>query len=1022
MLKRENIGGFWHIRPKILPSLPRPELLRQTQKLKATPLTHVFNLTSPKHPSGYERSLFAQAEPDLLSEDHRLPVRNSKRDSLESMKAEYKLRTSAHKNATQRMFARRRLQEADTADLRTEFATLDRILSPSYTIVLPSNPVKDDHVVSSGFAILDESHQSGLAPPFQEHEIDGQSTFTLSIEEDDSEVEPLHTSSIPSGHNQNLCFEPLQGAEDIYTQDYDEEILESTNADDDDILDSDLDSVSDILGLDENIQLDTEVSPGAQIRDANQEESLHQVRSPEMELQDDIRPAGGAVQSTNTSTEEQPRVPTAKHHQAIAQIAPRERLAPISEFLRQNSARIDDFRARRQVSLATPELDSKGTETTFCRAWDSQAELLFLTDAVLWLDVLLEPFRLQILIEDANRLKPRIEQAVRDFESTGIPSRVCTKQPLSVADRETAQQFSDSIARIQASNLTRTEFLERINIDISMFENLLLSAENIKYRRDLGREYGQKDDLVDGLRRIYSTITCTIPVGLSEQDPIEQPAQPYKVTYGDGPFRPYELPGRPEIFDHESLIEPRLSATGCVGVQLSEYQAPLSQEYWQDLHRAMRETTTAQKLEESGLVKLGKNSASMNRDWHAFYGPIYGTGMANYADTAVQRIQNETNEEQISATGAQPMRLDTEENPSHASRIVVNNSVGSHGSSITTHPQQDSSRRSSTDCSDVSTVDMEVEVGIQANKKASKFCLSVNKPGGCIDRNSCGAESHVNEGKICRHADQCKFGVEKCAYIHNAPLSGYYVQPTSLHPRGSVGSIGPRAQDLRNILLEVLDNPRAFKVCRFINKPQGCKSGTGCIFNHSLKGLSCQDYQQGYCPRDFECPLEHRSSSQFSPDHSQYALSKFEHSHDGFTRERHSSHSLYSGHSDFGGQHEGLDAHSSQIDPRVKFPRFNYPSQLDAELPCSIEYAQSPLDRGLPLGTPTGPRTQHTQPHNKQHLRSTYVKDGREPYRNEPQQRSLKRKEPSDQPQGNGSPLRARRTRNGRLLVREQFE
>lgn len=695
-------------------------------------------------------------------------------------------------------------------------------------------------------------------------------------------------------------------------------------------------------------------------------------------------------------------------------LSPNERIVQINKFLQQNSARINDFRARRRVYPTSLEPDSGAVETTFSPAWDNQVELSFLTDAVVWLDTLLASFRTAILAEDSSSLKPRIEQAVRDFEATGISSRARTEEPLDVADRPIAQQFSECVAKIQTSNSTRTQLLEHINIDVSTFENLLLSAENIRNRRDLGREYGQADDLVDGIRRIYSTIACTIPVGLSDQGWIEQPAQPNMVTYGAGLFYPYNPPGRPKIFDHGSISDTRISSKGCTGVQMSEHQNPLSKEYWHKLHHEMSRTIAAQKVDDIGAAKLRKNPDCMNRDWDLFYNRIYGTGMANYAVAAVQRIESEANEEMMKEARAErEMKKAEEAQARDAQHTVAENSDKSRRSSLQEGPQ-DGSRRSSADGTDSSEATTKLDVGNQNNKRRTRLCPKVNKPGGCRDGSSCGAESHDNEGKYCKWGDQCKFGAERCAYIHATPSNTGSTPYAMVLPRGSVASVIPRTRDLRPVLDRVLANPKSFKVCDYVNKPQGCKSGTGCVFNHTLEGVVCDDYKRDHCPRGFECPLKHIPGLNFAAGPCTYMQHNPELFHGNSHKERHRPSSLPLTPQNFNSYHREPNTRGpgTSCEHRLNDVQLGQPSDPDAQWGDPMDYEQSLQDHGLPQNTPSGPRSQYAQPPNVQPPFSKYNKDYGRSYNSDPQHNNRKRKEPFTQRKGKGRPLAKRITRD----------
>ena len=246
----------------------------------------------------------------------------------------------------------------------------------------------------------------------------------------------------------------------------------------------------------------------------------------------------------------------------------------------------------------------------------------------------------------------------------------------------------------------------------------------------------------------------------------------------------------------------------------------------------MMETVTAQREDEVGKLKIGKSAESMNRDWKAFYNPIFGSEMANYADSAAKRIEKETREEMWRKARTESL--------------------------------QDDSRRSSTEGSDASATSIEIILVDPKNgnspKKTSEFCIKVNKPGGCLDASHCGAESHTNAGKQCRNGDKCKFGAGRCAWIHDAFSGTGSVPPSPTPPRGgSVRGIDLTQLDLLDpqILLQALADLTAFKVCAFVNKPQGCKSKAKCRFNYSLTGFPCEEYRNGHCSRDYDWVLFH---------------------------------------------------------------------------------------------------------------------------------------------------------------------
>ena len=56
------------------------------------------------------------------------------------------------------------------------------------------------------------------------------------------------------------------------------------------------------------------------------------------------------------------------------------------------------------------------------------------------------------------------------------------------------------------------------------------------------------------------------------------------------------------------------------------------------MRREMIGTITAQKEDDVSAAKLRNDVQSMNRDWSAFYDPLFGQDRQKYANVAAQRI------------------------------------------------------------------------------------------------------------------------------------------------------------------------------------------------------------------------------------------------------------------------------------------------------------------------------------------------------------------------------------------------
>ncbi|KZM21375.1 uncharacterized protein EKO05_0010668 [Ascochyta rabiei] len=540
-----------------------------------------------------------------------------------------------------------------------------------------------------------------------------------------------------------------------------------------------------------------------------------------------------------------PKIPTTIHLKAVAQLIPRDCTKMIIDFLKQNSSRIDVFRTRREMYSGNTSGGTRSIVTNFSPAWDSRVELGFLTDAMLWLDALLLPFRDEILAEDNEYLKPRLEHAVRIWHAIKDPS---SKDPDLLNEEEEIQieMISNCIAEIQSSNQRRTELLESTNIDVGIIENLLMSAETVRHRRDLDRENDQRDDLTDSLRRIYRTVVCTIPVGLSEDDAVVQPKQSFKIQYKGGPFNPYVLPDPPEIFSHVST-DTRVTTQGYTGVPLSEQRASLSDEYFHGMHEEMFQVIAAQSQDSAGTAKLAKNANCMDRDWRRVYDPLFGEGMRRYEGAASRRIEEEEHE----AKRQDRKRDATEE--------VKKSSTGEEITTGTTFFQSSPAFSDYTCFTDTS---VEITLPFQDDSKPAsskmKFCLDINKPGGCANRDAC-PHDHSNKGVFC-NKNPCAFAnAGTCAFLHTGTRTA---RPSQSSPE----VCDPNLIDLRPILSQVLATPRRYKACTFVNKSRGCKTeneGKVCGFNHTLRGVSCPDLgRDRSCPRgDRYCPLMHISSN-----------------------------------------------------------------------------------------------------------------------------------------------------------------
>jgi hypothetical protein len=558
-----------------------------------------------------------------------------------------------------------------------------------------------------------------------------------------------------------------------------------------------------------------------------------------------------------------PEEPTPLHLDTASQLSQSELVSHINDFLTQNASKLEVFATRKQRYSTTGKCDLTSIETELSPAWDNVLEINAITTAVLWLDALLLPFQRTVYAEDETNLRPQLEQAARDLYAIGDVSI----EGRSAEKLRKVKALFDRIREVQASNRSRTELLRLTNLDPRMFTDLLSPAETIRYRRDLGRTPEGGDNLIDALRRIYRTVQCAVPVKLSNDDEVDEPTKNPEIQYPGVSFHPCTLPSFPEIF-----------MDGYAGAVHSENREPLSDEYYHNMYQEMLASTVAQKEELVGRVKINKNPNSMNRDWRMFYDPIYKNHMRKYEDAARKKLDMEHHEAERQdkmkemVLGKQERILTEAEAPpfrqSTSGQAGPMTKDGRAADPVPVSPNP-------SDCTDLTESSLEIELGdsncdkAQEQNLTAKFCPNVNKPHGCSgQRRELCPHKHTNAGKICKK-NPCTWR-ENCAFLHSDPTVAGPSQPTAI-------SHDPRLMDLKPIISEVLANPKRYKVCGFVNKPQGCQTrvqGEVCRFNHTLEGVICKELQRsGQCSRGYECPLLHHT--QHSNDqHSRNTMSR----------------------------------------------------------------------------------------------------------------------------------------------------
>jgi hypothetical protein len=139
----------------------------------------------------------------------------------------------------------------------------------------------------------------------------------------------------------------------------------------------------------------------------------------------------------------------------------------------------------------------------------------------------------------------------------------------------------------------------------------------------------------------------------------------------------------------------------------------------------------------------------------------------------------------------------------------------------------------------------------EASLKSARPCPFINKPGGCSDKVKY-LYNHRNYGIICQKFLEgvCTWN-GRCAFVH----------PNYVNAKPLVSLYSDPRRELLPVLDQVLQDPKSFKVCRFVNRGIGCfklKFQGHCDHNHSLAGIACPDDNgSGFCSRGGMCPLKH---------------------------------------------------------------------------------------------------------------------------------------------------------------------
>ncbi|KAF2995317.1 hypothetical protein E8E13_000188 [Curvularia kusanoi] len=404
---------------------------------------------------------------------------------------------------TQRAWNRIDTHRALAEEARSRNATLDEILNPAYVVALTSADLDDMLEIPQ---VMNDTVIEG-----QVAEGDGMDQTTLDHPESDSEgssfciglLSPRSVGSTASlaSEDSNFCFGLLSP---LRPDQQDSPIANTAD-------DRDISKTQDENGLGNAVQ---DTSEQAAVT-----EKLWHNRNERLSLAEAASRCLLEIPLAQTS-----EVPSKEHLAGVVYLNDDERIHLFNQFLEKNAERIAAFRARREKF----EIDNPCTgkhqaiEIEYSSLWDHETELGLLTDAVLWLDALLSSFRTEIIEEDMAELKPRLEKLFTAIDQRMLPKLAGKGKQKVHPETEFRNDLYECMTEVSNSNSRRKQILKRTDIDVELFENLLLLAESVQHRTFSEDEFAGREALLKGLQRIYSTIFCTAPFARAEDNAQDQ--------------------------------------------------------------------------------------------------------------------------------------------------------------------------------------------------------------------------------------------------------------------------------------------------------------------------------------------------------------------------------------------------------------------------------------------------------------------------------------------------------------------
>ena len=471
-------------------------------------------------------------------------------------------------------------------------------------------------------------------------------------------------------------------------------------------------------------------------------------------------------------------------------------------------------------------------------------------------DSLLEPFRLDIATEDEEKVKPMlrsIDKAGVTFEASKAYEEIKEAKNSSPTFEEFWTSFGAKLNAAKHSNTARKKLLSDTGMDPSIFIELYCRTQLLEISDPDPSEWYALRDLC---RRICETVTFTdahwMFLPFSEEPKltmIDEKRLGYALYFTDGEMealasKEMDWSPKPATYSTDSdgcVIEDsdnEITFEGLddqVSSDVIRKYPPDFDKYIHPKHNLAMETsfsrhTSPKKCSYPPTALLIEVFDYYFAEWQK---PQGDSSLQEYYSDRVKSVVARIKEVVVRAT--QKTYVDMCESISDLRNGVPQSPFWKRAFDI------------------VASYEKSV---LKAAIKVSTFAVCGDyRTGSCAQGEFCLFTHSRDQDKTCENVEYGGVCPRKdCRFQH----------PDAAAPAMPARGYAPEPNNLAEILLDpgtLKMKPKSQYLCRWVNKPSGCRNGSRCKHSHVMTGVLCPDEADGKpCPRGYPaCPLIHRS-------------------------------------------------------------------------------------------------------------------------------------------------------------------